>query len=82
MNQEIEAQKAALSALESLQDFTKNDYPKGLVVHSRRGRGLAKFTIVGYPDPVSVDSANSVIGESQKGKNQVISLASITGTES
>ena len=72
-----EAYRNALSALDSLQSFTKEQYPVGVIVKSTRGRGLATFKVVGYPTPESIGLANSVIGESGNGKNQIVSIGSI-----
>lgn len=73
-----EAYRNALSALSTLQDCTKQDFPVGKIVQSPRGKGLATFKVVGYPDPISLDHANAVIGENAKsGKEQVVSISSI-----
>jgi hypothetical protein len=64
--------KLALKKLGQLQTVTKNRFPVGVTVKSPRGRGIAHFRVVGYPTPVGLREANSVIGESQKGKQQVL----------
>ena len=71
------AYKNATDALSALQEFTKVEYPVGTPVQSRRGRGMADFTVTGYPTPDSLDTANSVIGESKNGKFQILDLANV-----
>lgn len=74
----IEARHVAASALEALQEFTKQDFPLGKEVKARRGKGLATFKVAGYPEPISLDAANAVIGENLKtGKAQMVSLGSL-----
>lgn len=74
-----ETYKTALEVLENLQEFTKKDYPIGTKVTSKRGRGLAEFTVCGYPDALSVEAANSVLGRTPNNKIQTLTLGSISG---
>lgn len=72
-----EAHKNAQSALDSLQGFTRENFPVGTSIFAPRGRGIASFKVSGFPAPTSLEKANSVIGTSENGKEQVIALASL-----
>ena len=71
-----QATQKALQSLQDLQQFTRDQYPIGTVVKSRRGRGLAEFTVTGYPQPTSMELANSVEGLSKNEKTQILNTAS------
>lgn len=77
----IEAHKNASNALDNLQNFTKEQYPVGTAVFSRRGRGIAAFKVSGFPNPTSLETANSVIGTSENGKEQVLTIASLVNED-
>lgn len=76
-----EAHKNATNALDSLQGFTKEQFPVGTTVFSRRGRGIATFKVSGFPQPTSLENANSVIGASENGKEQVLAIASLVNED-
>ncbi len=78
MMNKTETYQNALNALEALQGFTKQEFPVGTKVKSKRGRGEASFVVDGYPTPLSIELAQSVIGISKNGKIQTLNLATVT----
>ena len=73
----IQATKEASAALEAVQEFTKSQFPVGALIELKRGKGLAVYKVVGYPNAISLDTANRVTAESAKGKAQDIAISSI-----
>lgn len=52
---------------------TKDEWPIGAEIFCRRGKGMAKFEVVRYITEInSITDAYTVIGLSQKGKEQNI----------
>lgn len=80
MSNKTQALETVQTALDNLQEFTKQEFPVGTKINSRRGRGEAQFEIVGYPTPTSIELANSVLGQSKNDKIQILSLKCVTLT--
>lgn len=78
MSNTTNALNAAKESLLALQKEACASFPVGTKIKSRRGRGEASFEVVGFPEPTSLELANSVLGRSKNAKVQILNLTCVS----